>query len=209
MRLKNLTRSVSIILMLLAMMFSCQPVSEDVGSSNSNSNNTNQGGNTGGDDTGNGNGGGNTGGDNDNENEGGNTGGGNNPAKLTLQNLIDNANAGDEIDLSAHKDLSGYNATVNKPLTIKNGSLKNATLTVTAENVKLDKLENVSVTTSSKLSVNNSKLNVLSVGATTETSRSTISAVEMSPAMVSVAGCEIENAVFIFRNDGGKLINML
>ena len=193
MRLKNLTRSVSIILMLLAMMFSCQPVSEDIDSGNSNSNNTNQGGNTGGDDTGNGNGGGNTGGDNDNENEGGNTGGGNNPAKLTLQNLIDNANAGDEIDLSAHKDLSGYNATVNKPLTIKNGSLKNATLTVTAENVKLDKLENVSVTTSSKLSVNNSKLNVLSVGATTETSRSTISAVEMSPAMVSVAGCEIEN----------------
>ena len=193
MRKNYLMKSISIILMLLAMMFSCQPVSEDIDSGNSNSNNTNQGGNTGGDDTGNGNGGGNTGGDNDNENEGGNTGGGNNPAKLTLQNLIDNANAGDEIDLSAHKDLSGYNATVNKPLTIKNGSLKNATLTVTAENVKLDKLENVSVTTSSKLSVNNSKLNVLSVGATTETSRSTISAVEMSPAMVSVAGCEIEN----------------
>ena len=193
MRKNYLMKSISIIFMLLAMMFSCQPVSEDIDSGNSNSNNTNQGGNTGGDDTGNGNGGGNTGGDNDNENEGGNTGGGNNPAKLTLQNLIDNANAGDEIDLSAHKDLSGYNATVNKPLTIKNGSLKNATLTVTAENVKLDKLENVSVTTSSKLSVNNSKLNVLSVGATTETSRSTISAVEMSPAMVSVAGCEIEN----------------
>ena len=180
MRLKNLTRSVSIILMLLAMMFSCQPVSEDVGSSNN-----------GGSNSGNQNGG--NAGDNDNENEGGNTGGGNNPAKLTLQNLIDNANAGDEIDLSAHKDLSGYNATVNKSLTIKNGSFNNATLTVTAENVKLDKLENVSVITSSKLSVNNSKLNALSVGTSTETSRSTISAVEMSPAMVSVTASEIEN----------------
>ena len=58
MRLKNLTRSVNIILMLLAMMFSCQPVSEDVGSSNN-----------GGSNSGNQNGGNAV--DNDNENEGG------------------------------------------------------------------------------------------------------------------------------------------
>ena len=180
MRLKNLTRSVSIILMLLAMMFSCQPVSEDVGSSNN-----------GGSNSGNQNGG--NAGDNDNENEGGNTGGGNNSAKLTLQNLIDNANAGDEIDLSAYKDLSGYNATVNKALTIKNGSLNDAKLTVTAENVKLEKLEKISVSTSSRLTINNSKLSSLLIGASTETSRSTISAVEMSPAMVSVTASEIEN----------------
>ncbi len=180
MRLKNLARSVSIILMLLAMMFSCQPVSEDVGSSNN-----------GGSNSGNQNGG--NAGDNDNENEGGNTGGGNNPAKLTLQNLIDNANAGDEIDLSAYKDLSGYNATVNKALTIKNGSLNDAKLTVTAENVKLEKLEKISVSTSSRLTINNSKLSSLLIGASTETSRSTISAVEMSPAMVSVTASEIEN----------------
>ncbi|MEE1290791.1 MAG: InlB B-repeat-containing protein, partial [Spirochaetota bacterium] len=188
MRKNYLMKSISIILMLLAMMFSCQPVSEDIDSGNSNSNNTSQGGNTGGDDTGNGNGGGNTSGGN--ENTGGNT---ENPEVVTLQNLIDNAAFGDEIDLSAHKDLSGYNATVNKALTIKNGNLNNATLTVTAENVKLENLEDVSVATSSKLSVNNSKLNVLSVGATTETSRSTISAVEMSLAMVSVTASEIEN----------------
>ena len=53
MRLKNLTRSISIILMLLAMMFSCQPVTEDVGGSNnggSNSGNQN-GGNAGGEQT--------------------------------------------------------------------------------------------------------------------------------------------------------------
>ena len=50
--------------MLLAMMFSCQPVTEDIDSGNSNSNNTDQGGNTGG-------GGGNSGGgagNNENEN---------------------------------------------------------------------------------------------------------------------------------------------
>ena len=47
MRRNYFMKSVSIILMLLAMMFSCQPVSEDVDSGNSNSNNTSQGGNTG------------------------------------------------------------------------------------------------------------------------------------------------------------------
>ena len=42
MKLKNLTKSISIIFMLLAMMFSCQPVSENVGGSDSNGNNTTQ-----------------------------------------------------------------------------------------------------------------------------------------------------------------------
>ena len=48
MRKNYLMKSISIILMLLAMMFSCQPVTEDISSGNSNSNNTDQGGNTGG-----------------------------------------------------------------------------------------------------------------------------------------------------------------
>ena len=158
--------------MLLAMMFSCQPVTEDVGGSNN-------------------------GGSNSGNQNGGNTGGGNNPAKLTLQQVIDNANAGDEIDLSAHKDLSGYNATVNKKLTIKNGSLNNAKLIVTAENVKLEKLEKVSVSTSSRLTINNSKLSDLLIGANSEMSRSGTLSTEMSLAMVSVAGCEIENVELI------------
>ena len=42
MKLKNLIKSVSIIFMLLAMLFSCQPVSENVGGSDSNGNNTTQ-----------------------------------------------------------------------------------------------------------------------------------------------------------------------
>ena len=176
--------------MLLAMMFSCQPVSEDVDSGNSNSNNTSQGGNTGGDNTGNQN--------------GGNTGGGNNeddkpvnPQTLTLQQIINDTNAGEEIDLSKYKDVTDYSATVNKTLTIKNGNLSNAKLIVTAENVKLEKLEKVSVSTSSRLTINNSKLSDLLIGANSETSRSGTLSTEMSLAMASITGCEIENVELI------------
>ena len=65
MKLKNLTKSVSIIFMLLAMMFSCQPVSENVGGSDSNGNNTTQEGDN------------NNSGDNNSGNENGNENGGN------------------------------------------------------------------------------------------------------------------------------------
>ena len=172
------------------MMFSCQPVSEDVDSGNSNNNNTSQGGNTGGDNIGNQN--------------GGNTGGGNNeddkpvnPQTLTLQQIINDTNAGEEIDLSKYKDVTDYSATVNKALTIKNGSLNNAKLIVTAENVKLEKLEKVSVSTSSRLTINNSKLSDLLIGANSETSRSGTLSTEMSLAMASITGCEIENVELI------------
>ena len=191
MRKNYLMKSISIILMLLAMMFSCQPVSEDIDSGNSNSNNTSQGGNTGGDDTGNGNGGGNTGGGNNEEDKPAN------PQALTLQQIINDTNAGEEIDLSKYKDVTDYSATVNKTLTIKNGSLSNAKLIVTAENVKLEKLEKVSVSTSSRLTINNSKLSDLLIGANSEMSRSGTLSTEMSLAMVSVAGCEIENVELI------------
>ena len=191
MRKNYLMKSISIILMLLAMMFSCQPVSEDIDSGNSNSNNTNQGGNTGGDNTGNGNGGGNTGGGNNEEDKPAN------PQALTLQQIINDTNAGEEIDLSKYKDVTDYSATVNKTLTIKNGSLSNAKLIVTAENVKLEKLEKVSVSTSSRLTINNSKLSDLLIGANSEMSRSGTLSTEMSLAMASITGCEIENVELI------------
>ena len=58
MKLKNLIKSVSIIFMLLAMMFSCQPITEDNGSNKSGNNTTQEGGNNqNGDNSGNGNGG--------------------------------------------------------------------------------------------------------------------------------------------------------
>ena len=62
MRKNYLTKSISIILMLLAMMFSCTQVCENIDSGNSNSNNTNQGGN-------------NNGGSNSGNQNGGNAGG--------------------------------------------------------------------------------------------------------------------------------------
>ena len=60
----------------------------------------------------------------------------------TLQEVVDNANTGEEIDLSKH-ELTNYTATIDKKLTIKNGSLNNAKLQITAENVKLEKIEKV------------------------------------------------------------------
>ena len=177
MRKNYLMKSISIILMLLAMMFSCQPVSEDVDSGNSNSNNTSQGGNTGG------------GNNEDNKPA--------NPQALTLQQIINDTNAGEEIDLSKYKDVTDYNATVNKSLTIKNGALKNAKLSVTAENVKLEKLEKLSVSTSSRLTINDSKLSDLLIGTSGETSRSGTLSAEMSLAMASITGCEIENVELI------------
>ena len=177
MRRNYLMKSIGIILMLLAMMFSCQPVSEDVDSGNSNSNNTSQGGNTGG-------------GNNEEDKPV-------NPQTLTLQQIINDTNAGDEIDLSKYKDVTDYNATVNKSLTIKNGALKNAKLSVTAENVKLEKLEKLSVSTSSRLTINNSKLSDLLIGTSGETSRSGTLSTEMSLAMASITGCEIENVELI------------
>ena len=176
MRRNYFMKSISIILMLLAMMFSCQPVSEDVDSGNSNSNNTSQGGNTGG--------------DNEDDKPA-------NPQTLTLQQIINDTNSGEEIDLSKYKDVTDYNATVNKSLTIKNGALKNAKLSVTAENVKLEKLEKLSVSTSSRLTINNSKLSDLLIGANGETSRSGTLSTEMSLAMASITGCEIENVELI------------
>ena len=111
----------------------------------------------------------------------------------TLQQVVNDTNAGEEIDLSEYKDLTDYSATVNKTLTIKNGSLNNAKLQITAENVKLEKIEKVSVSTSSRLTITNSKLSDLLIGGSGETSRSTPSSSEMTLAMVTVTDSEIEN----------------
>ena len=128
---------------------------------------------------------------NNNENNQGNSNT-ENPEKrpTTLQEVVDNANAGEEIDLSDY-ELTSYTATVNKKLTIKNGSLSSANLTVTSENVKLEKLADLSVTSSSRLTIKDSKLSSLLIGGNGETSRSTTSDLETSLAMVSVTGCEI------------------
>ena len=71
--------------------------------------------------------------------------------RMTLQNVIDNANDGEEIDLSKYDNITNYTATVNKQLTIKNGSLKNARLTIEADKVELAGLKDLKLTTSEKL----------------------------------------------------------
>ena len=130
---------------------------------------------------------------NNNENNQGNSNT-ENPEKrpTTLQDVVDNANAGEEIDLSDY-ELTSYTATIDKKLTIKNGSLSSAKLTVTSENVKLEKLTDLSVTSSSRLTINDSKLSNLLIGGNGETSRSTLSSSEMTLAMVTVTDSEIEN----------------
>lgn len=81
----------------------------------------------------------------------------------TLQQVVNNVNAGEEIDLAEYENLTDYNAVINKQLTIKNGSLSNAKLLVDSENVKLDKVKKVSVTTlsGSSLTIIDSKLDDL------------------------------------------------
>ncbi len=113
--------------------------------------------------------------------------------KLTkLQDVVDYANVGEEIDLSQY-ELTDYSATINKKLTIKNGSLDNAKLQVKSEGVKLEKLTDLSVSTSSRLTISDSKLSDLLIGTSGETSRSVTLSTDEAFAMVAVTNCEIEN----------------
>lgn len=84
----------------------------------------------------------------------------------TLQYIVNNTNAGETIDLSKYDNITSYTATINKQLTIKNGSLNNEMLTIEANNVELTELENLNLTTSEKLgdgklTIRNSKLSDL------------------------------------------------
>lgn len=69
----------------------------------------------------------------------------------SLQKLIDDTPASGTIDLSQHSEITDFSATVNKAVTIKNGSLQGQTLTVTADKVNLSGLTDASVTASSSL----------------------------------------------------------
>ena len=130
---------------------------------------------------------------NNNENNQGNSNTEDPEKRLTtLQEVVDNANTGEEIDLSKH-ELTNYTATIDKKLTIKNGSLDNAKLSVKSEGVKLENLTGLSVSASSKLTITDSKLSDLLIGGSGEISRSVTSSAEGALAMVSVTNCKIEN----------------
>ena len=84
----------------------------------------------------------------------------------TLQYIVNNTNAGETIDLSKYDNITSYTATINKQLTIKNGSLNNEMLTIEANNVELAELKDLNLTTSEKLgdgklTIRNSKLSDL------------------------------------------------
>ena len=84
----------------------------------------------------------------------------------TLQYIVNNKNDGETIDLSKYDNITSYTATINKQLTIKNGSLNNEMLTIEADKVELAELENLNLTTSEKLgdgklTIRNSKLSDL------------------------------------------------
>ena len=84
----------------------------------------------------------------------------------TLQYIVNNTNPGETIDLSKYDNITSYTATINKQLTIKNGSLNNEMLTIEANNVELAELKDLNLTTSEKLgdgklTIKNSKLSDL------------------------------------------------
>lgn len=84
----------------------------------------------------------------------------------TLQYIVNNTNDGETIDLSKYDNITSYTATINKQLTIKNGSLNNEMLTIEANNVELAELKDLNLTTSEKLgdgklTIRNSKLSDL------------------------------------------------
>ncbi|MBQ1999586.1 MAG: hypothetical protein II220_08910 [Spirochaetales bacterium] len=119
----------------------------------------------------------------------------------TLQQVVDNANAGEEIDLAEYENLTDYNAVISKQLTIKNGSLSNAKLIVDSENVKLDRVKKVSVTTlsASSLTITDSSIDeLLLIGknySDNSTSRSSKSYSFMKESSVTMNGTSTVNSV--------------
>ena len=119
----------------------------------------------------------------------------------TLQQVVNNANAGEEIDLAEYENLTDYNAVINKQLTIKNGSLSKAKLIVDSENVKLDRVKGVSVTTlsASSLTITDSSIDeLLLIGknySDNSTSRSSKSYSFMKESSVTMNGTSTVNSV--------------
>ena len=122
----------------------------------------------------------------------------------TLQQIVNDTNTGETIDLEKYSneyDITDYNAEISKNLTIKNGSFQNTTLKIKAE-VKLEKVQELSVETSANLTIRDSKLNNLLLGTNAE-SRSTNSGNTNFDLKVIVKNCEIAEKIKI--NSKAKL----
>ena len=124
-----------------------------------------------------------------------------NKHSTTLQDVVNNAAAGEEIDLAEYESITDYNAVISKQLVIKNGSLSNAKLVIDSENVKLDKVKGVSVTTlsASSLTITDSSINeLLFIGknySDNSTSRSSKSYSFMKESSVTMNGTSTVNSV--------------
>jgi hypothetical protein len=124
----------------------------------------------------------------------------NDPKKqpTTLQNIVNNATDGEIINLEEWENVTDYTATIDKKLTIKSGNLNGASLTVKAENVKLEKMQNLSVETSSRLTIKDSKLNNLLLGGNAQSRSNTTAEIN-----VILENCEIAEKIKI--NSQAKL----
>ena len=124
-----------------------------------------------------------------------------NKHSTTLQDVVNNVAAGEEIDLAEYEGITDYNAVISKQLVIKNGSLSNAKLVIDSENVKLDKVKGVSVTTlsASSLTITDSSINeLLFIGknySDNSTSRSSKSYSFMKESSVTMNGTSTVNSV--------------
>lgn len=124
-----------------------------------------------------------------------------NKHSTTLQDVVNNVAAGEEIDLAEYEGITDYNAVISKQLVIKNGSLSNAKLVIDSENVKLDKVKGVSVTTlsASSLTITDSSINeLLFIGknySDNSTSRSSKSYSFMKESSVTMNGTSNVNSV--------------
>ncbi|MBP5706398.1 MAG: hypothetical protein J6W76_03855, partial [Spirochaetales bacterium] len=81
----------------------------------------------------------------------------------TLQAVIDAAPQGASIDLSQHLDITEYDATINKSITIKNASLHNGNLSVVSDGVTLSNVHNAAVKTQSSMKISGSSLSSLNI----------------------------------------------
>ncbi len=81
----------------------------------------------------------------------------------TLQALIDDPATGNTIDCSQY-NITDYNATVDKSITIKNANMQGDTLKVTSSGVVLENVSKAAVNTNSSLKISGSSLSSLSIG---------------------------------------------
>ncbi|MBQ3921961.1 MAG: hypothetical protein II707_01595, partial [Spirochaetales bacterium] len=89
---------------------------------------------------------------------------GGNSLKITsLQAVIDDPATGNTIDCSQY-NITDYNATVDKAVTIKNANMQGDTLKVTSSGVVLENVSKAAVNTNSSLKISGSSLSSLSIG---------------------------------------------